>query len=81
MLPRQERLRRLKISVEDAAQRLRRFSEENARLRREVDRLTEENGKLHLEVRRSRAWAERRGRIRARIENLSRRLDKALEAF
>lgn len=71
------RLKTLDGLVQESARRLRKLSEDNRTLKAELDSLKSENERLTRDLKRFQALSTRHDRVKARIEKLIHRLEKA----
>ena len=71
------RLKALEALVQEAVKRLRKLSEEDHKLRAEIDQLHSENVRLTRELRQFQGLAVRHDRVKARIEKLIHKIEKA----
>ena len=71
------RLKTLDGLVQEAARRLKKFAEENRGLKAEIDELRAENERLSRDLKRSQSLTTRHDRVKARIEKLIHKLEKA----
>ena len=71
------RLKTLDGLVQEAARRLKKLVEENRGLKSEVDELKAENERLARDLKRFQSLTTRHDRVKARIEKLIHKLEKA----
>ena len=71
------RLKTLETLVQEAAKHVKRLSTDNLKLRAEADALEKENQRLKQQVRSLAAVGVRQEKLKARVERLLQKLDKA----
>jgi multidrug resistance efflux pump len=74
-----QRLQKLEALIQDAVRNLKKLREENEKLRRRALQCEEENGRLKMDFRRLEFLGLKHKRIRAKLQHVAHKLDRALK--